>query len=412
MQPEPSQKERSVDVLKLILPLYVPAFLFSFSHGLLVPILPLFAQSFNISYALIGLILASEAIGMLIGDLPAGMLMGRMGQRTSMIIGLSLVGLSTTFLFFTNQIIMVIILRMIAGLGVSLYSVSRHYFLVEMAPPNTRGRLLSLFGGVFRMGRLLGPIVGGLIAAAFGIHYSFLMFGFSTSISLVVSIFFLPHFEIPYRGLTSLSAITLYQRMFKQKWQDLRSAGVGYLFMQIVRGGPTVLIPLFAANYLHMSVETIGLIMSLSSTLDMILFYPAGIVMDRWGRKLAIMLSNLFLSLGVALIPLSTSFASLLLAGMVAGLGSGLGSGSMLTLGSDLAPKEGKSEFIGAWTLIGDIGNTSGPLLIGSIADLFSLPITSIAIVSGGLIALLIFGRFVPETLQVKTTQVSSRPFV
>ena len=49
-------------------------------------------------------------------------------------------------------------------------------------------------------------------------------------------------------------------------------------------------------------------------------------------------------------------------------IGNGLGSGIVMTLGADAAPEDGRSQFLGAWRLCGDIGNTGGPLLVSAVA--------------------------------------------
>ncbi len=180
------------DNFGLFFPLYLPAFLFSFSHSLLIPVLPLYAQSLDANYSLVGVVLAGEAIGMVLADLPAGMLMRRIGQKGAMMLGLGLTAVSTTGIFFAQTILAVVLLRMAAGVGSSLFSVSRHYYLAEMAPPMQRGRITSLFGGVFRMGRALGPIVGGTVAVAFGYQASFLVFGVVCLAALLVVTNYLP----------------------------------------------------------------------------------------------------------------------------------------------------------------------------------------------------------------------------
>ena len=48
--------------------------------------------------------------------------------------------------------------------------------------------------------------------------------------------------------------------------------------------------------------------------------------------------------------------------------GNGLGAGIVMTLGADASPDEGRSQFLGAWRLCGDIGNTGGPLLVSAVA--------------------------------------------
>jgi len=397
-----SKPASSPGIFSFFLPLYLPTFLFSLSNSLLIPVLPLYAQQFEVSYGLVGVILAADTLGTLISDLPAGMLMHRLGQKSSMIAGLLLSGLFTAGLYWAPSILIAILFRMLAGFGMSLFGVSRHYFLAEMTPPTERGRIISLYGGFFRLGRLIGPVLGGVIANTYGLRTSFLSFGLVCLLALAIVVYFLPHLEVDRPGESSrrLSPLERLSAMLSGQGRALRTAGSGFLFMQIIRMGPITLIPLYAANVLAMDAQTIGTIMSLSSTLDMLLFYPAGMLMDRWGRKYAILSSILFLTLGNALIPFAGSFTGLLTAGLLAGLGNGLGSGVMLTLGSDLAPQNGRSEFLGAWTLIGDVGNTSGPLIIGALADYMPLAHTGWVVAAGGLLAAAIFALCVPETLK------------
>lgn len=389
--------------LNLFLPLYLPAMLYTFSTNLLVPVLPIYTQNFGVSYGIVGLVLAADSIGMLIGDLPAGMLMRRLGQKQSMMIGLFLSGVSTTAIYWAPSITILFILRVLAGMGVSLFAVSRHYFLTEMAPPEIRGRIISLYGGFVRAGRMAGPVVGGALAAAFGLRLSFLAFGVACLAAFVIVVFFLPHVEIKpvqVSGAARLPALSAFWNMLKSQRRILSTAGSGFLLMQFIRSGPSVIIPLYASNILGLDVDAIGTVMSISSALDMLLFYPTGILMDRRGRKAAIISSCLIQAVGMAAIPFTFNFATLLAAALAWGLGNGLGAGVMLTLGADLAPQQGRSEFLGTWMLIGDLGGTSGPLVIGEVAEVLPLPATAWVASSAGLLAALIFAFLVPETLK------------
>jgi MFS family permease len=130
--------------------------------------------------------------------------------------------------------------------------------------------------------------------------------------------------------------------------------------------------------------------------------------MDQLGRKFAIVPSFLIQAIGLGLVPLTGSFASLTLATTLVGFGNGLGSGSMMTLGADLAPTDARGEFLGVWRMIGDAGLSGGPLVVGVVADLIVLPAAAWALSATGLAAALIFARFVPETL--KKRQRAIRP--
>ena len=129
----------------------------------------------------------------------------------------------------------------------------------------------------------------------------------------------------------------------------------------------------------------------------MALFYPAGLLMDRLGRKAAIVPSFVIQAVGMALIPLAHSQGVLLAVASLIGLGTGLGSGSMMTLGADLAPRETRGEFLGVWRLIGDGGSSLGPLLVGQVSDLLALPAAALVMAVAGRGAGLIFALGVPE---------------
>jgi MFS family permease len=178
----------------------------------------------------------------------------------------------------------------------------------------------------------------------------------------------------------------------------LTTVGIGQLFAQMVRTGRDVLIPLYGADVLGLAVDSIGWISSLASAIDMLLFYPVGMIMDRYGRKFAIVPSFLVQGIGLALIPLTHSFAGLAAVGGLIGFGNGLGSGTMLTLGADLSPTQSRGEFLGMWRLIGDLGFTSGPLVAGSVANAMALPAAALVMGASGLVASAIFTFLVPET--------------
>jgi MFS family permease len=133
------------------------------------------------------------------------------------------------------------------------------------------------------------------------------------------------------------------------------------------------------------------------------MFFFAGWLMDKYGRKFAIVPCFAIQGIGMALVPFTMGFSGLALATVIIGFGNGLGSGTMMTLGADLSPDESRGEFLGVWRLIGDVGFTGGPLLVGAVADLFILSSAIWVVAGSGLTAAAIFLFFVPETLNRKT---------
>ena len=261
-----------------------------------------------------------------------------------------------------------------------------------------RGRAIALFGGIGRTGKFLAPAVGGILAAAYGLRAPFLLFGVACLLTLTLIVIFvkvLPNATHLPRGQIHHLYTTL-----KNNYRLLGVAGAGQIFAQMIRAGRDVIIPLFGADVLGLEVQQIGFIMSVGSAIDMSLFYPAGMIMDRLGRKFAIVPSFAIQTFAMGLVPLTAGFSGLLFVTGLIGFGNGLGSGTMMTLSADLAPANARGEFLGVWRLIGDIGSSGAPIVVGGVAGLVALPTAAVVMSGAGLIAVIIFAFFVPETLK------------
>lgn len=384
----------------LILPLYLPSLLLSIAQGLMMPVLPLFASSFDAPYFLIGVLLAGDGLGLLVGDLPAGAVMRRLDRRQGMLIGIGVVGLATLGLYWADTLLAALLLRFTAGLGSSLYNVARHTYVADTITVATRGKSVALLGATFRMGRMLGPAAAGLLAEAAGLRAPFLLVAAICGLAVATIYLFnrAGSRETPAgAGGSQRSAGGILPTMLRHA-RLVAAPGLGQYLMQMVRAGPPVVLPLYGSMVLNLDVTQIGVIFSIASLVDMTLFYPTGLIMDRFGRKWAIVPSTLIMALGLAMVPFTHSFEGLLLAAVVNGFGNGLGSGVMLTLGADLAPKDGRSQFLGLWGLIGDAGVSSGPVLVGAVTDLLALAPATWAIAASGLAAGGVFSFLVPET--------------
>lgn len=90
----PMAFEHSGRPKSLVLFVCIPTLLVEFCRGLLNPVLPLYAASFKASVALAGIFLGAEGIGMLIGDLPAGIPVGMSSLKRGMLLGIGLVTIS------------------------------------------------------------------------------------------------------------------------------------------------------------------------------------------------------------------------------------------------------------------------------------------------------------------------------
>ena len=376
----------------------MPTLLLAFAEGLLIAILPLYAASFGVGYGLVGLASSAAAIGTLLTDVPAGAVLGRVGLRPTMILGSGLVALSTLGLVWSEQFPGLVLLRFLAGIGAALWALSRHSYIAEVIAPAQRGQALSMFGGINRLGIFGGPAIGGLLAQQAGIQVTF---GFSATLAglaLVMSAILLKPLARAASSLRASHRWRLVGAGVRRNARDLSAVATAQTLGQMIRAGRFLIIPLWGAEQLGLNAAQVGTIVTAGAILDVSMFIPAGMLMDRFGRKVAAVPSFALMALGIGLIPFTRDFLTLLLVAMLIGLGNGLGSGLMMTLGADLAPPGATGEFLGVWRLIGDVGAVTGPLLVGAVAATVGLAGGAWVLSIAGWLAVFTLARLVRET--------------
>ena len=391
-----------MSIRSLILPLYTPSLLLAICRGLLVPILPLYAQSFEVSFLLIGIVLGSQSLGTMLGDVPAGILYSRLGKRGSMVAGLTCLALAMLAMASATAIWMLALYGLIAGFGMALWNVSRFAYIASSVATGERGRAIAIFGGVSRIGVLIGPVIGGTLAQQFGLRAPFLLYAILAALGLIFPLFFVSgksgEVAIGRGGLRG-HGLHVWQ-VVRSNYRTLTPAGIGQMLAQMIRAGRDSVLPLYGATVIGLSPQDIGWVISAAAFVDMSMFPIAGYVMDRFGRKFAYVPCFAIQGLAMLTIPLTSSYVPFLIAAMMIGFGNGLGSGTMMTLGADLAPRDDVGEFLGVWRLIGDGGASASPMIFGRVADMLSLGPATVVIGVVGLLAAATFFLFVPETLQ------------
>jgi MFS family permease len=213
----------------------------------------------------------------------------------------------------------------------------------------------------------------------------------SAVLLLVVSDVALPAGRVPsVRGtVSSRQMLAEHRRLFA-------TLGLAILAVGAVRAARQTVLPLWS-EHLGLSAAQTSVVFGIASAVDMALFYPAGKIMDRYGR-LAIALPSMSI-LGVAMmtLPLTTGAISLTIVAMVMSLGNGIGSGIMMTLGADAAPPVGRIKFLGLWRVLSDSGNAAGPVVMSVVASAFTLAVGIVTIGSAGLLAAVALAIWVPR---------------
>lgn len=383
---------------RLLLPIYVPSLIVSASQTALLILLPLYAIELGMSVAAAALIVGARGVGLLFFDIPAGVLASRFGDRPILLGGIGIIIVATILIALTTNPWLLALGAFLSGAGFSAWMLGRQSYIADTCEPGETGRAIAVMAGLQRVGIFIGPGLGGLLASATSYSLTFLV---ATAISTVAALLVALWCRDAESGHESASlSLRPTLRLARRHARVFLTAGSAALSLQLMRATRTLLVPLFGVE-IGLDAAAVGLIYSLSAGIDMCLFYPVGWVVDRHGRKWSAVPSIVLFAVSLVLLPLASGFASLAAIGCLLGLANGLGTGIVMIIGADLSRHaEDRSQFLGVWRLIGDLGMSAAPLLTAGLVSIASLAAASVAVAILGFAGAVVMLRFVPETLE------------
>lgn len=384
---------------QLLTPVYLPSLLMAISNQGMMLVLPLYALHITGDPAYAALIVGLRGIGVLLLDIPAGMIAARFGDKNVMLGGLLCNAAVLLGLAIWTDPWVVALLSLVQGGGAAAWFLSRQSYLSDASPASTWGRSIAVVAGLNRIGAFAGPLAGGAVAEWFGYAPTFVGAGALSGLAAFVVLVRARALR-PEVAPDALRA-SLIWRIVNDCGRVFATAGFVAFAIQLMRAARQLLVPLFG-TLVGLDAAAIGFVYSISAVLDMSLSYPAGIVMDRWGRRWTGIPCMAVFILGLGLLPLAQGFYSLLSAALVLGFGNGISTGIVMVMGMDLAPPERRNQFLGVWRLISDVGGVGGPMIAGLLTGAASLALASYAVAGIGAAAAVVFLFLVPETQPVE----------
>lgn len=381
------------DFRRLALAAYGPSLLFGLAEGAILPIIPLTVHDLGGTAAVAAAIVMVINIASLLFNVPASVITHRFGERHAIIgaSGLGVVGAAVAGL--AGTVLALVVGAFLIGISASVFMLARQSYLTEAVPIQFRARALSTLGGVMRVGVFIGPFVGAGAIALWGLRGAFVVFAAAMVLSAVLAATLadLPAHGEPPAGVAGPTT--------RSVWRDHRqvflTVGVGILLVSAVRASRQAVVPLWAAH-IGLSPQTTSLIYGIAGGVDMLLFYPAGGVMDRLGRRWVTVPSMLIMGVALMAIPLTHTAIGLGVVACLLGFGNGIGSGMVMTLGADYSPDIGRAHFLGIWRELSDLGGTAGPALLAAVTAAAALGTAIVATGVIGFAAAAVLWRSVP----------------
>ena len=368
---------------RIAIPAFGPSFLFGLGEGAILPVIALSVRNLGGSVALAALAVTLIGIGSLVSNIPASIITMRYGERWA-IVGAAVWGAIAMVLCGTVPHLAVFALgTFMVGMSAAVFGLARQSYLTEAVPFHFRARALSTLGGVMRIGLFVGPFVAAALIHAMGIVGAYWAGAGALLVAAAVAARMpdLPEPELAAKAAageagTGEAAVPHSRPTIRSVGADhlklLATVGIGVLLVSAVRASRQAVIPLWAEN-IGLEAAVTSLIYGLAGGIDMLVFYPAGKVMDKKGRAWVAVPSMAIMGVALLLTPFTHGATTLLMASTLIGFGNGIGSGMVMTLGADYSPVAGRAHFLGLWRLMSDIGSTAGPGLLSAATALVSL---------------------------------------
>jgi len=387
-----ASSDPSFSLRRIALPAFGPSLLFGIGEGAILPVIPLTARDLGASVPVAALVVMLIGIGSMVSNIPASIITMRRGERWAIVAAAVWCAIAMALCGWTDHLGVFLVASFMIGMSQAVFSLARQSYLTEAVPPEFRARALSTLGGVMRIGLFIGPFV-----AAAAIHTFGLVGAYGVGIVALVLAGLvaarIPDLEDSHALPGSADASVAQAPTLWSTVRDHRhvfvTLGIGIMLVSAVRASRQAIIPLWA-DHLGLEPSVASLIYGLAGGIDMLVFYPAGKVMDLKGRRWVAVPAMVTMAAALLAMPFTQGAMTLLIAAGVLGFGNGIGSGMVMTLGADHSPRPGRAHFLGVWRLMADIGSSCGPALLSFLAATLSL---GAGIAATGFIALAAAGQ-------------------
>lgn len=367
--------------------------------GSVVPVLPLYAQSFGVSTSAIGLSIGAYGLARMFVSAPAAQISDRFGRRHALALGGLVTALGNLWCGLAGSYPEFVLARFIAGAGAGLIVTTGQIVLADITTPERRGRVMAIYQGVFIFAAGAGPLPGGLLAQYGGLAAPFTAYAIAGVLAGLLAWTAVAETRDPAHASHAKSRPSLgTQVLMLARHRGFALACLISLANAAARtGGLFNLVPLIG-NGLSLSVGAIGFAMALGSVMGLLVAYPAGMMVDRFGRKAVIAPATIITGASMLLFCVAPGYLWFTAASLVWGIASGVGGAAPATYAADSAPPGMNAVTMSMFRMVGDIGYVAGPLVLGLAADLYG-PRPALIAVAAFLAAIgLAFALFAPET--------------
>lgn len=337
--------------------------------GLVIPLLPFWAERLGANSLGVGLILTVYALAQFLCTPVLGALSDRYGRKRIIMISLCIEVVSFALTALASTLPLLLIARVIGGIGASNIG-SAQAVVSDVTPPEKRAAGMGAIGAAIGLGFVVGPALGGLLSPHGELTPFWVAMGMALLNALLVQLL-LPETRKQQGGAT---ATREGPGVLFSSWSKVSRNGailslvlVNLLYTLAFTGMETVF-PLLTQRQFGWSATQNGYIFTYVGFL--IVLMQGGLVgrlVKRWGERNLMLGGLVLLGFGLLMLIWSGSLATLLIAVGVLSIGDGAVTPTSSAVLSLLTPKDEQGEILGFSQGLGGLGRVLGPLIAGTL---------------------------------------------
>ncbi len=335
--------------------------------GLIIPLLPIYGREMGASGIYLGLLTSLFGVTRSIISIPGGILADKFGRKKLIMTGLFTYTVVMFLFGMSTNLYHLLILRACQGAASGIVWPVAATMVADIVHPRDRGKAMGFFTMMWDGGIMAGPVLGGVLSAAFSIAVPFFVCS----------------------GLSLLSALIVLRRVkeshsSREKKKDNPQNNIPIDIVSLIgvcitgftvsfaQGLVQPILPLFGSEVIGLNEAAIGLVFGAMGVARFMVKPLSGSVGDTTGRKKVILVGLLLNGIFTTIISFARSLWTILVPSIVRAFGLGMTMPSMNAVVTSLTTREKRGKVMGIFSTAQNAGLVVGPLLGGFTFDAFS----------------------------------------
>jgi len=350
--------------------IFVTVFIDLLGFGIIIPLLPFYAESFGASAFAIGLLGTSFSLMQFLFSPIWGRWSDRIGRKPIILVGLMGSCLSYLALALSTSLTLVFVARVIGGIAGANIPTAQAY-IADVTTPENRARGMGMVGAAFGLGFIFGPAIGGILSR---ISPETPMW-FASALCLanfVAAWFLLPESrsaDATTKGLGRMEAFR--HALSKPALLLLLSL---FFLVTLAFSGFEATFAIFSEARFGYTSSTIGFVFAfIGVVLALVQGVLVGKVVKKVGERRLIPLAIAAIAIGIGLIPFVWNVPTLLGALGILAVGMGFNNPSLTAMVSKISDPNDQGGILGLASSLGSLGRVVGPAWGGYLYDSYGM---------------------------------------